>query len=100
MNKKASPSDRLESLEKRIEKARNKPEVEPSGASLALRMGTELVAGVRVGTGFGYGVDYLLGTMPLFLVIFLFIGAAAGGRMMMQTSQRYHPEETNEDLED
>lgn len=90
MQKNDSSSDRLEALTKRIEKAKQKPEVEPSGASIALRMGSEMVAGVMVGAGFGYLVDDLLGTMPVFLVIFLFIGSAAGVRMMMQTSARYN----------
>lgn len=94
-----SSSDPLESLDERIKQAQKKPETEPSGASIALRMGTEMVAGVMVGTGFGYFVDDYFGTLPLFLVIFLFIGAAAGVKMMMETSARYSQTETEEESE-
>jgi ATP synthase protein I len=33
-----------------------------------------LLAGVAVGLGFGAGVDWLLGTFPLFVVIGVFVG--------------------------
>lgn len=99
MHKKDSSSDRLEALEQRIKKAKHKPEVEPSGASIALRMGSEMVAGVMVGAGFGYLVDGFFGTIPLFLIIFLFIGSAAGVKMMMQTSARYSDQMETEEKE-
>ena len=35
-----------------------------------------LLAGVAVGLGFGAGVDWLLGTFPLFVVIGVFAGFA------------------------
>ncbi len=93
-----SSSDPLEALEKRIKKAQHKPEIEPSGAHIAMRMGSEMVAGVLVGAGFGYFVDKFLGTLPIFLMIFLFIGAAAGVKMMMQTSARYNQTDNEEEL--
>ena len=92
-----SSSDPLEELNTRIKQAQKKPEDEPSGAHQAFRMGTEMVAGVMVGTGFGFFVDRFFGTMPLFLVIFLFIGAAAGVKMMMQTSARNNQTENEEE---
>ena len=33
-----------------------------------------LLAGVAVGLGFGAGVDWLVGTFPLFVVIGVFVG--------------------------
>lgn len=96
--KKDSSSDRFDALQKRIDKAQAKPEHQPSGAALAMRMGTELVAGVMVGAGFGYLIDDYFGTLPLFLVVLLFVGAAAGLKMMIQTSDRYSlDDETNSD---
>jgi ATP synthase protein I len=45
--------------------------------SFAFRMATELVAGVFVGALFGYGLDSLLGTAPILLIVFLLLGVAA-----------------------
>lgn len=48
------------------------------GIGLALRIGTELVAGVAVGVGIGLGLDWWLGTKPWFMIVFFFLGSAAG----------------------
>ena len=44
----------------------------------AFRLSTELVAGVFVGGIFGWLLDRWLGTLPLFLLVFLLLGIAAG----------------------
>lgn len=44
---------------------------------LGLRIGSELIAGVLVGTGIGYFIDRALSSSPLFLIIFLMLGTAA-----------------------
>jgi ATP synthase protein I len=49
-----------------------------SALGKAFRLSAELVAGVFVGGIFGLGLDYLLKTKPLFLVVFLLLGIAAG----------------------
>lgn len=51
---------------------------EVSGYSMAIRIGTELVAALIVGVGIGYFVDNWLDTKPWFLVLFFFLGSAAG----------------------
>ncbi len=43
-----------------------------------LQAGIEVVAGVGVGVLIGWGLDRWLGTMPLFLIVFFMLGAAAG----------------------
>ena len=48
------------------------------GIGLALRIGTELVAGLVVGVAIGLGLDWWLGTKPWLMIIFFFLGAAAG----------------------
>ncbi len=44
----------------------------------AFRLSTELVAGVFVGGVLGWLLDRWLKTLPLFLVVFLLLGIAAG----------------------
>jgi ATP synthase protein I len=85
---------RLEALEKRIAVA--KKAVDPprsaegdkySQAQLAWRMVIELVAGLGIGFGIGYGLDHLFGTMPIFLVLFIFAGLAAGIKTMLRSAK-------------
>ncbi len=45
---------------------------------MALRIGTELVAGLAVGVVIGWLLDRWLGTKPLFLILFFILGSAAG----------------------
>ena len=86
--------DRLEALEKRISQARLA--VDPprsaqgdqySQAQLAWRMVIELVAGLAIGFGIGYGLDRAFGTMPIFLVLFIFAGLAAGVKTMLRSAR-------------
>lgn len=85
--------DRLKAFHDRLEKA--KAGVEEAShmkkdyaqANLAWRMVIELVAGLGIGFGIGYGLDYLFGTMPLFLVIFIFLGLAAGVKTMLASAK-------------
>jgi ATP synthase protein I len=49
-----------------------------SGFGAAFRIGAELVSALVVGLGIGYLLDLWLGTRPWCLVVFFFIGAAAG----------------------
>ncbi|MFA7431830.1 MAG: AtpZ/AtpI family protein [Rhodospirillaceae bacterium] len=48
------------------------------GLGLAFRITIELVSTVLVGVGIGWALDTWLGTMPVFMVVFLFFGGAAG----------------------
>lgn len=48
------------------------------GVGFALRVGTELVAATAIGVAIGFGLDYWLGTKPWLLILFVFIGGAAG----------------------
>lgn len=49
-----------------------------SGMGSAMRVATDLVAALFVGGLLGYGIDRWLDTKPWGMVIFLFIGFAAG----------------------
>jgi ATP synthase protein I len=83
--------ERLKRLEERIESARGpKPEAARSrskaqASALGWRMVTELLAGMLLGLGIGYGLDSLFGTLPVFLVVFALLGFAAGVRTMLRS---------------
>ena len=44
----------------------------------ALRLSSELVAGVLVGAAIGWGIDHLLSTSPFGLIVFFLLGFVAG----------------------
>ena len=84
--------EQLEQLEARISAAKAAQAPKPradehySQAQLAWRMVIELVAGLGIGFGIGYGLDYLLGTTPILMVLFVFLGLAAGVKTMMRSA--------------
>lgn len=49
-----------------------------AGIGVGLRIGIEMVAGLAVGLAIGWGLDRWLGTKPWLMVVFFFLGAAAG----------------------
>ncbi|HVI50978.1 MAG TPA: AtpZ/AtpI family protein [Candidatus Sulfotelmatobacter sp.] len=49
-----------------------------AGMGLGFRIAIELVVNIVVGTGIGYLLDWWLGTKPWLMVVFVFLGAAAG----------------------
>ncbi|HUN12148.1 MAG TPA: AtpZ/AtpI family protein [Rhabdaerophilum sp.] len=59
-------------------KSRSDPTSNGGALGMGLRAGSELVAGVLVGCGIGYVIDRQAGTSPIFLIIFLMMGMAAG----------------------
>ncbi|MEM7634964.1 MAG: AtpZ/AtpI family protein [Pseudomonadota bacterium] len=82
--KKSSP-ERLEKLGDRLTKAqvsvdeRNRPrQRQPNALGFAFRITTELVAAVAVGVAIGWGLDKWLDSKPWFLIMFFFLGVAAG----------------------
>jgi len=48
------------------------------GMGVAVRIGVEIISAVGVGFGMGYFLDRWLDTTPLFMVILLVLGGAAG----------------------
>jgi ATP synthase protein I len=48
------------------------------GLGLGLRIGVEMVSALGVGLAMGWGLDRWLGTKPWLMVVFFFLGAAAG----------------------
>ncbi|MEY1554648.1 AtpZ/AtpI family protein [Yoonia sp. R2331] len=91
-----NPADdkaRLAALEAKLAERRAPAEVKHhseehySQAQLAWRMVIELVAGLGIGFGIGYGLDRLFGTTPIFLVLFIFFGLAAGIQTMLRSAK-------------
>ena len=81
----AEKSDRAESM---------KPSVSLEGVSgyaKGYRLASEFVAGTLVGGLFGYGVDYVFGTLPFGLIFFLLLGFGAGILNMARAANRVPP---------
>ena len=91
--------DPLKSLEKKIEEA--KKGVEPqkfaqnkfSAAEVGWRMIIELTAGVFIGFGLGYGLDFLFNTKPVFILILTLFGFVAGVKTMMRSARELQKKE-------
>ncbi|MDC3232539.1 AtpZ/AtpI family protein [Pelagibacteraceae bacterium] len=59
----------------------------------AFKLGTELVAAVGVGTIIGFILDNWFGTKPWLIIIFFFLGAAAGLMNVIKTANRMQKED-------
>lgn len=83
--------DPLRDLEQRLDRARRGRDRPASGSSssgeigdarsalgLAFRIGLELVVAVVVGVAIGWAFDRWLGTRPWGMILFFFLGVAAG----------------------
>lgn len=87
--------DRLKSLEQKLQKVAGR-EPPPrtntvkgfSQGEVAWRMVIELVTGMLLGMGIGYGLDVLFGTLPVFLIIFSLFGFAAGVKTMLGSARQ------------
>ena len=58
----------------------------------AFKLGTELVAAVAVGTIIGFILDSWFDTKPWLIIIFFFLGAAAGMLNVIRTASRMQKE--------
>ena len=59
----------------------------------AFKLGTELVAAVAVGTLIGFILDTLFDTKPWLIIIFFFLGAAAGMLNVIRAANRMQKED-------
>jgi|TARA_B110001452_G_C15107079_1_gene385949 ATP synthase protein I len=58
----------------------------------AFKLGTELVAAVMVGTIIGFLLDRTFGTKPWLIIIFFFLGSAAGMLNVIKTAKKIQKE--------
>jgi ATP synthase protein I len=96
----AALSARLGSLDRRLSKIagsrkigtdqsgneQDAAQAKASAMAMGLRLSSELVAGVLVGAGLGWGFDRLLSTSPWGLIVFLLLGFTAGVINVMRTA--------------
>ena len=59
---------------------------------IAFKLGTELVAAVAVGTIIGFILDSWFDTKPWLIIIFFFLGTAAGILNVIRTANRMQKE--------
>ena len=79
---------RLKIAKSNLKKIDDDSSKEASFFGSAFKLGTELVAAVAVGTIIGFILDSWLGTTPWLIVIFFFVGAAAGMLNVIRTAKR------------
>lgn len=86
----------LDELERRLAEARATAEAkrgkpglagEQRGYGFAVRLAIELVSTLAVGVFIGWALDRWLGTAPWLLVVFFFLGAAAGALNVYRVTQ-------------
>ena len=96
MNK-FSKKANLEKLDKKIEGFKSKKEKDkPRRLKVqndGWRMVVELVTGMVLGLSLGIALDYIVGSEPLFLIVFSLLGFMAGVKTMMATAKKMN--ETN-----
>ena len=85
---------RLKIAKSKIEKDLSSS-IEKRGTSMgnAFKLGTELVAAVAIGTIIGFILDTLFDTKPWLIIIFFFLGAAAGMLNVIRAANRMQKED-------
>ena len=87
----------LDKLDRKLEEFKSKKEKNSSKRikvqNDGWRMIIELVTGMLLGVSLGLGLDYMIGSEPIFLIIFSLLGFMAGVRTMMATAKKMN--ETN-----
>ena len=79
MKKSNDLKTRLKIAKDKIDKkSLNNDNNQPASLGMALKLSTEMVAAVLVGTIIGYILDSWFDSKPWLIIIFFFVGAAAG----------------------
>ncbi|MBR1647969.1 MAG: AtpZ/AtpI family protein [Alphaproteobacteria bacterium] len=88
------PED-LQKLQEKINRLQQKTVKSPlsrpaeSSAEMGIRAGADMLAGVIVGGAIGFAADKFFKTHPLFLIVFLFFGGAAGILNVYRAAQKH-----------
>ena len=78
--------DKLKDIRKKTVKSKSDNQAFKS-AHIGWRMVLELVIGIVIGVILGFSLDSFLNTSPIFLIILIFLGFAAGVRTMIKTAK-------------
>ena len=85
---------RLKIAKSKVKKqVQNDNEKRVSFMGSAFKLGTELVASVAVGTIIGFILDSWFDTKPWLIIIFFFLGAAAGMLNVIRTANQMQKED-------
>ena len=87
--------DKIRALKAQDAPREDKPEAHRQ-TEAGWRMVTELVAGLLLGLGIGWGLDSLFGTLPIFLILFTLLGFGAGINVMLRSAKEL--QEKTQDL--
>ena len=80
---------RLEIAKKKVSKRNlDNTKHNPSPIGTAFKLSTELVSAVAVGTIIGFILDKTFGTKPWLILIFFFVGVAAGIMNVVKTAKK------------
>ena len=93
-----SKKGNLHKLDKKIEEFKSKKEkfgpkrlkVQNDG----WRMVVELVTGMLLGVCLGLAIDYIVGSEPIFLIVFSLLGFMAGVKTMIATAKKMNETDT------
>ena len=92
-----SKKENLDKLDRKLEEFKSKKEKDsPKRIKVqndGWRMIIELVTGMLLGVSLGLGLDYIIGSEPIFLIIFSLLGFMAGVKTMMAAAKKMN--ETN-----
>ena len=93
----SSKKENLDQLDRKIEEFKSKKEENrPKRLKVqndGWRMVIELVTGMVLGVSLGMALDYIVGSEPLFLIVFSLLGFMAGVKTMIATAKKMN--ETN-----
>ena len=82
------PLPSLDELQRKIDAIKPESETAEQGSGAAyskgMRMGIDLLAGSVVGLVIGYYTDKAFDSAPIFLIVFFFLGFAAGVRNILR----------------
>ena len=88
MKKSNNLTTRLKSAKDKMDlKSLNNDNNQPSSLGMALKLSTEMVAAVLVGTIIGYILDSWFDSKPWLIIIFFFVGVAAGITNVVRTAK-------------
>jgi ATP synthase protein I len=76
--------------------SRSKGDGDRSGMAIGLRLSAELVAGLLLGLGVGWGLDRWLGTAPWLLLVFMLLGITAGIMNVIRAGNRANAQNDKE----